>query len=125
MVRQRATQARDAFARVGTVAVTTASDGASEDAGFSASENAAIEAVGTAGVKASGTVSIIAGGEDGRKARRVGRPRGPERVALTVRVLPGTDTRLTAAVEITGESPQYIVEAALTAYFDQLGVPGL
>jgi len=52
----------------------------------------------------------------------VGRPRGPERVALTVRVLAATDERLTAAVELTGQSPQYLVDAALAAYFDALGV---
>jgi hypothetical protein len=41
-------------------------------------------------------------------------------VALTVRVLAATDERLTAAVELTGQSPQYIVDAALAAYFDAL-----
>lgn len=56
-------------------------------------------------------------------ARRVGRPRGPERVALTIRILAGTNERLTAAVEMTGESPQYVVDAALAAYLDALGVP--
>jgi hypothetical protein len=33
------------------------------------------------------------------------------------------DDRLTAAVRVTGQSPQYIVDAALTAYFDSLGIP--
>jgi hypothetical protein len=42
-------------------------------------------------------------------------------VPLTIRILAETDARLTAAVEATGESPQYIVDAALAAYFDKLG----
>lgn len=33
-----------------------------------------------------------------------------------------TDKRLTAAVEQTGESPQFIVDAALAAYLDALGI---
>jgi hypothetical protein len=45
------------------------------------------------------------------------------RVPLTVRVLATTDARLTAAVEMTGDSPQYIVEAALAAWLDALGIP--
>ncbi|MEV5204914.1 hypothetical protein [Streptomyces sp. NPDC053720] len=53
----------------------------------------------------------------GRSPRRPGRPRGPERVALSVRVLPETDAKLTRAVEITGNNPQSIVEEALTLYF--------
>lgn len=49
--------------------------------------------------------------------RRVGRPRGPERVAITVRITAANNARLTEAVELTGQSPQYVVDAALTAYF--------
>jgi hypothetical protein len=62
---------------------------------------------------------------DGRAAVPVRdriRQRGPERVALTVRVLAATDERLTAAVELTGQSPQYIVDAALAAYLAALDV---
>ena len=63
------------------------------------------------------------GKKAGKRRRRVGRPRGPERVPLTIRILAATDVRLTAAVEATGESPQYIVDKALAAYLDALGVP--
>jgi hypothetical protein len=52
--------------------------------------------------------------------RWMGRPRGPERVPLTVRILAAQDKRLTAEVELQGLSPQYIVERALTEYFDRL-----
>ncbi len=125
MARQRASQARDAFARVGTAPV-----GAPDDA----SEPASIPAIHPASIPASVNKSVpdgvkagwSAGGKAGRKAgkasRRVGRPRGPERVALTIRILAVTDRRLTAAVEQTGESPQYIVDAALAAYLDALGI---
>jgi len=125
MARQRASQARDAFARVGTAPV-----GAPDDA----SEPASIPAIHPASIPASVNKSVpdgvkagrSAGGKAGRKAgkasRRVGRPRGPERVALTIRILASTDRRLTAAVEQTGESPQYIVDAALAAYLDALGI---
>lgn len=59
--------------------------------------------------------------------RRVGRPRGPERVAITVRIRQRNNERLTVAVDKTGKSPQYIVEEALDRYFDELGIgdPGL
>lgn len=51
----------------------------------------------------------------------MGRPRGPERVPLTVRILAATDERLTAAVEASGKSPQYIVDEALAEYLARLG----
>lgn len=57
-----------------------------------------------------------------RPPRRRGRPRGPERVALTVRILTSTDRKLTAAVEQTGLNPQTIVEQAMEAYFRRLKV---
>jgi hypothetical protein len=131
MARQRAGQARAAFARVGTAPV---GEPDSDNASVSASENAGLSAVpvtsGKVGDSARGPASSgagsIAGRTEGRKAgkrgRRVGRPRGPDRVPLTVRVLAATDERLTVAVDITGESPQYVVEAALAAYFDALGI---
>ena len=77
---------------------------------------------GLAGGKAGSTARGEAGRKAGRPARRVGRPRGPERVALTIRILAATDERLTAAVEQTGESPQYLVDKALAAYLDALGI---
>ncbi|WP_331718522.1 hypothetical protein [Streptomyces virginiae] len=50
-------------------------------------------------------------------SRRRGRPKGPQRVPLTVRILPETDKLLTAAVEKLEDNPQTIVEEALLAYF--------
>jgi hypothetical protein len=131
MARQRAGQARAAFARVGTAPV---SEPDGDTASLSASENASLSAVpatgGKAGDSARGTespgagtrASRLAGKKAGKRVRRVGRPRGPDRVPLTVRILAATDERLTAAVDITGESPQYVVETALAAYFDALGI---
>ncbi|WP_332759284.1 hypothetical protein [Streptomyces sp. MT206] len=49
--------------------------------------------------------------------RRVGRPKGPQRTALTVRILPDTNALLTKAVEELDLNPQSIVEEALLAYF--------
>jgi hypothetical protein len=123
MARQRASQARDAFARVGTAPVGAFAD---DDASIPASGNTSV----TDGQQESHKASLAGVSHADRKVvskagkprRRVGRPRGPERVALTVRVLAATDERLTAAVELTGQSPQYIVEAAMGAYFDALGV---
>jgi hypothetical protein len=97
MARQRA---RDAFARVGTAAVEPVPADADENASIPASRKA------------------------GKSRRRAGRPAGPARVSLTVRILAATDDRLTAAVELTGQSPQYIVDSALAAWFDSLGIPG-
>jgi hypothetical protein len=131
MARQRASQARDAFARVGTAPVSAvADDGASIPASENANTKAGhIESI--SDVQEESRKAVLsdvsraggkAAGKAGRPGRRVGRPRGPERVALTVRVLAATDERLTAAVELTGQSPQYLVDAALAAYFDALGV---
>jgi hypothetical protein len=112
-----------------------------EEASISASENdsdpAIMGDVISEGSRASGTASGSAGPEAGspasrqaarktgkkavKRRRRVGRPRGPERVPLTVRILSATDERLTAAVEATGKSPQYIVDEALAEYLARLG----
>jgi len=143
MARQRASQARAAFQRVGTAPVEdlTASGLAGEDASISASGNDSRSAImedvisgsinvgsnvnDSAGTVAGGPVSRSAGRKTGKKAgkrrRRVGRPRGPERVPLTVRILAATDERLTAAVEGTGKSPQYIADEALSEYLARLG----
>ena len=143
MTRQRAGQARAAFNRVGTAPVgeLPASDMAGDEAIISASGNdggsAIIEDVisggitagelagSTAGPADGGGASRSAGRKTGKKAgkrrRRVGRPRGPERVPLTVRILTATDERLTAAVEATGKSPQYLVDEALAEYLVRLG----
>ena len=129
MSRQRASAA---FARVGTARIEDppADQNVSDIASVSASGNdgdiASVPAARPAVVPASERVSSAASGKDRRNAgkpqRRVGRPRGPERVPLTTRILASENARLTAAVEMTGESPQYIVDAALKAYLDALGV---
>lgn len=54
------------------------------------------------------------------RGRRLGRPRGPARVPLTVRILAAQDERLTAEVARQGLSPQYLVEQALSEYFTRL-----
>jgi len=143
MARQRAGQASAAFARVGTAPVgeLPASDTASDEAIISASGNDSDSAIisdvlpasekdgdtvddlasPTAGPVASRQAGRKTGRKTGKRKRRVGRPRGPERVPLTVRILAATDERLTAAVEATGKSPQYIVDEALSEYLTRLG----
>ena len=140
MARQRAGQARAAFDRVGTspfssvpadsAAIISAggNDGGldGEIAGQGDGGNAGVTAVRNDGGTASRSAGTRAGRAAGKKAsrprRRVGRPRGPERIPLTIRILAETDQRLTAAVETTGESPQYLVDKALAAYLDSLGI---
>lgn len=56
-----------------------------------------------------------------KRGRRVGRPAGPERTAITVRVLVENDQALTEAVAETGQSPQYIVDEALAAWLRERG----
>ncbi|MFH9203177.1 hypothetical protein ACH4KT_37955 [Streptomyces anulatus] len=62
-----------------------------------------------------------------RPPRRRGRPRGPEREMLSVRILAANDRRLTVAVEQTGLNPQTLVDQALEAMFRKLKVddPGV
>jgi hypothetical protein len=139
MARQRAGQARAAFARVGTAPVgdLPASDMAGGEASISASGNdsrlASSEDVFSDSTHTGNNDGQVAdspasrqavrktGKKAGKRRRRVGRPRGPERVPLTVRILAATDERLTAAVEATGKSPQYIVDEALSEYLARLG----
>ncbi len=52
--------------------------------------------------------------------RRLGRPRGPVRVPLTVRILAQHNERLTSEVALQGLGPQYLVEQALMEYFARL-----
>lgn len=62
-----------------------------------------------------------------RRGAPIGRPRGtggPKRIPVTVRLLPSTDQRLTAAIAATGKRPQELVEEALNRYFDHLGQEG-
>jgi hypothetical protein len=137
MARARASDARAAFGRVGTaqvspagiIASVSASNNASDPASVPESVSASVSGSPDAGDDASAVASATASLKASRNAgplaggrRRVGRPRGPARRALSIRILAENDDRLTAAVEATGQSPQYLVDAALTAYFDGLGI---
>lgn len=112
---QASPQAEEASETAGNGANQKASEIASVPDGKSASGNAGRKASRAPGRKKTG-------GRGARPARRVGRPRGPDRVPLSVRILAETDVRLTAAVQTTGQNPQTIVDEALAAYFDQLGI---
>jgi hypothetical protein len=57
-----------------------------------------------------------------RAPRRAGRPRGPERAPLSVRVLAANDRMLTVAVEQTGKNPQTLVDEALGLLFKKLKI---
>ncbi|MGW2110708.1 hypothetical protein [Streptomyces sp. NPDC001948] len=100
--------------------------GGGSDAGDSASGNASDPADGNGGQRPESatppkpTSRTSKGGT--RPPRRRGRPRGPERVAVSVRILTSTDRKLTAAVEQTGLNPQTILEDALEAYFRRLKI---
>ncbi len=137
MPRQRASQASAAFARVGTAPVPAEPDDApTAPASSPANGTDANVAVISASEKEISNAGRNDGGTDGRnddakagdsaaghrQGRRLGRPRGPARTPLTVRILLRTDERLTAAVEATGHSPQYIVDEALARYLDSLGL---
>lgn len=112
-----------------------ASGSASENDGGSASGKDSGSAGGSAGGDAGGKGGVNAGGnvkdsaagreESGgriRAPRRVGRPRGPDRVKLSVRITQDLDDQLSRAVDQTKMSPQYIVEEALAKHFRSLGL---
>ena len=107
-----------------------ASDSASENAGgeasTTASENASEDtASGKAGDAGPHQGTAADGPGLARSHRRRGRPRGPERVKLSVRITAELDEQLSRAVDKTSLSPQYLVEEALTKYFRSLGIkPG-
>ncbi|MGW0955367.1 hypothetical protein [Streptomyces sp. NPDC002545] len=99
--------------------------GSGPDAGDSASGNAGDTADGNTDQKqkrAAPKRPASTPSGTSRAPRRRGRPRGPERVALTVRILTSTDRKLTAAVEQTGLNPQTLVEQAMEAHFRRLKV---
>lgn len=101
---------------------------APEESSSSETVSASEKASGKEGAKASNKASGKAGGKVSRKesgnviSRRKGRPRGPERVPLSVRILPENDSRLTQAVEQSGKSPQYLVEEALELLFKRMKI---
>jgi len=98
--------------------------GTGSDAGDSASGKANEPASSSKGRGQKSAVPAAAktSGLTRRPPRRRGRPRGPERVPLSVRILTSTDRKLTAAVDQTGYNPQTIVEQALEAYFRRLKI---
>jgi hypothetical protein len=100
--------------------------GSGSSAGDSAGGNAGDPAGGNEGQEqkpaAATPPASTSAGASRRPPRRRGRPRGPERVPLTVRILTSTDRKLTAAVEQTGLNPQTLVEQALEAHFRRLKV---
>ncbi|MGY3685133.1 hypothetical protein [Streptomyces sp. TE33382] len=57
-----------------------------------------------------------------RPPRRRGRPRGPEREMLSVRILAANNRKLTVAVEQTDLNPQTLVDQALEAMFKRLKI---
>ncbi|WNI34614.1 hypothetical protein [Streptomyces sp. ITFR-6] len=57
-----------------------------------------------------------------RPPRRRGRPRGPDREMLSVRILASNNRKLTVAVEQTDLNPQTLVDQALEAMFKRLKV---
>jgi len=93
-----------------------------ESAGDSASGNASGNAGGSAGGSAADSAPVSEAGGRIRASRRVGRPRGPDRVKLSVRITQDLDDQLSRAVDQTSMSPQYIVEEALAKHFRSLGL---
>ena len=63
-------------------------------------------------------VDGLAEGGPAKSARR-GRPRGPARVAITVRIRTDLDDALTAAINETGFGLQEIVEQALASWLSE------
>ncbi|ASR00808.1 hypothetical protein [Streptomyces sp. 11-1-2] len=57
-----------------------------------------------------------------RPPRRRGRPRGPEREMLSVRILASNNRMLTVAVEKTDLNPQTLVDQALEAMYKRLKI---
>jgi hypothetical protein len=74
----------------------------------------------SAGVSAGANAEPGGQAKPKRPPRRAGRPRGPERAALSVRILAHLDERLTEEVERQGLNPQTIVDQALTEHFGRL-----
>lgn len=95
---------------------------ASENASISASENAGEKASGNASGNRARKKTPSSQRQKSRQPRRAGRPKGPDRVPLSVRILAETDARLTTAVEATGWNPQTIVDRALAQYLDTLKI---
>lgn len=88
-------------------AVISASEKSGGEPGISASE------------KAGPAPMISASRKSGAPARRRGRPRGPRRYTLSVRITAELDIRLSRECEASGDGPQIIVERALDEYLSR------
>lgn len=64
-------------------------------------------------------VTISASRKSGAPARRRGRPKGPLRFTLSIRIPAELDLRLSAECEASGDGPQTIVERALDEYLSR------
>lgn len=93
------------------------------EAHISASENPggeqAFSASEKAGPRTSPAAAIPASRKSGAPARRRGRPKGPLRFTLSVRIPAELDIRLSAESAASGDGPQVIVERALAEYLSR------
>ncbi len=108
-------------------AANSASEKDGSDTGNIAGENTSVNASNSVGeparVQAADSASVSASENAGVKTgRRLGRPKGPERAKLSVRILKENDAKLTRAVELTGENPQDLVDQALRLLFAKLKI---
>lgn len=69
--------------------------------------------------KAGGEPRVSASRKSGAPARRRGRPKGPLRFTLSVRIPAELDLRVSAEYEASGDGPQTIVEKALDEYLSR------
>ncbi|MDQ0964596.1 hypothetical protein QFZ66_008564 [Streptomyces sp. B4I13] len=97
--------------------------GDGSDTGDSASGNDGESTSGNEGQEPPAAEAAVSPTKPSRRApRRAGRPRGPERAPLSVRVLAANDRMLTVAVQQTGKNPQTLVDEALGLLFKKLKI---
>lgn len=101
--------------------------GASSDAGGSAgaAEGGTAAKAATDGAGVSATGNPHARSRFGLPARKRGRPAGPDRVALNVRLLLSTDALITEIGEAQGVGPQEVAEEAILFYAAHLRRRGI
>lgn len=111
-------QARDTSSEsTGQIDSATAGGTAGKDASATGSRKGSGKTRESSGRKAGASAS---GKASNRKPRRgVGRPAGPERQAITVRVLAEHDAKLTQAWDQEGMRPQQVIDAALGEWFER------
>lgn len=111
-------------ASAGQAAGSNASDAGGAQGGGEAVGNAGASASRAGSTKAPGKAGRSTGKSSSRKAGRrprrgVGRPPGPDRQPITVRVLAEHDALLTTAWTEQGMRPQQVIDAALAEWFDR------